>query len=231
VDKKASAINWINGRGKSVVAEAVVPGVTVRSVLKCDVHEMVKLANAKLQVGSSSSITIGGWNAHAANVVAAIFLATGQDAAQVVSSSMCSTQLNATNENDLRITCTMKCIEVGTVGGGTILEPQKTALRILGCEGSNSTEPGANARRLSQIICGTVLVGELSLLAAQCSNDLVRSHMKLNRSSRDLAKELLTKCDSKLLVVPEENIPSSSSGVDRVVRRLSKEASHCTHIL
>lgn len=54
---------------------------------------------------------------------------------------------------------------------------------MLGCAGSHNDEPGSNAKRLSTIICATVLAGELSLLAAQCSNDLVRSHMKLNRSS------------------------------------------------
>jgi hydroxymethylglutaryl-CoA reductase (NADPH) len=92
---------------------------------------MVKLGHAKLLVGSSAACTIGGWNAHAANIVAAMFLATGQDAAQVVSSSMCLTQLTKRPEDGaLHITCTMNCLEVGTIGGGTVLSPQTTCLEV-----------------------------------------------------------------------------------------------------
>ncbi|EJW71733.1 hypothetical protein WUBG_17361, partial [Wuchereria bancrofti] len=78
VDKKASAINWIKGRGKSVVAEAVISAAVVQTVLKTTVDALVRLGQAKLLIGSSMAGTIGGWNAHAANIVAAIFIATGQ---------------------------------------------------------------------------------------------------------------------------------------------------------
>ncbi|VDN22181.1 unnamed protein product [Gongylonema pulchrum] len=78
VDKKASAINWIKGRGKSVVSEATIPAAVIQSVLKTTVDAMVRLGQAKLMIGSSMAGTVGGWNAHAANVVAAIFIATGQ---------------------------------------------------------------------------------------------------------------------------------------------------------
>ncbi|CAD5234877.1 unnamed protein product [Bursaphelenchus xylophilus] len=187
-DKKAAAINWIKGRGKTVHAEAKLTAKTVKDVLKTSVDEMVDLAKAKLLVGSSSGITIGGWNAHAANVVAAIFLATGQDAAQVVSSSMCITMMEKTSEGDLHISCSMKCVEVGTVGGGTILEAQRNALSMLKCAGAHPTKPGANAQRLAKIICATVLAGELSLLASQCSKDLVKTHLKFNRSTASLPR-------------------------------------------
>jgi hydroxymethylglutaryl-CoA reductase (NADPH) len=130
VDKKASALNWIEGRGKCVVAEAIVPFKTIESVFRCSPHELVELCNAKLMIGSSAAVSIGGSNAHAANIVAAIFIATGQDAAQVVSSSMCSTNISITEDGQLKITCTMNCLEVGTVGGGTILGPQHSALRV-----------------------------------------------------------------------------------------------------
>jgi hydroxymethylglutaryl-CoA reductase (NADPH) len=90
-DKKASAINWIDGRGKSVVAEAIIPREVVRNVLKSDVDALIELNTAKNLVGSAMSGSIGGFNAHAANIVAAIFLATGQDPAQVVESSNCIT--------------------------------------------------------------------------------------------------------------------------------------------
>ncbi|CAD5229098.1 unnamed protein product [Bursaphelenchus okinawaensis] len=187
-DKKAAAVNWIKGRGKTVHADAVLSAKTVEEVLKTRVDEMVSLGTAKLLVGSSSGITIGGWNAHAANVVAAIFLATGQDAAQVVSSSMCITLLKKTAAGDLHVSCSMKCVEVGTVGGGTILEAQRSALNMLNCAGSHPTKPGANAQRLAMVICSTVLAGELSLLAGQCSKDLVKSHLKLNRSTASLPR-------------------------------------------
>jgi hydroxymethylglutaryl-CoA reductase (NADPH) len=90
-DKKAAAINWIDGRGKSVVAEAIIPAEVVKSVLKTDVDSMVELNVNKNLIGSAMAGSVGGFNAHAANIVAAIFLATGQDPAQVVESANCIT--------------------------------------------------------------------------------------------------------------------------------------------
>ena len=93
-DKKAAAINWIDGRGKGVVAEAVIPGHIVKSVLKCDVEQLVQMNISKNYIGSAMAGALGGFNAHAANIVAAIFLATGQDPAQVVESANCITIMN-----------------------------------------------------------------------------------------------------------------------------------------
>lgn len=90
-DKKPAAINWVDGRGKSVVAEAIIPGDVVRSVLKSDVDALVELNISKNLIGSAMAGSIGGFNAHAANIVTAIFLATGQDPAQNVESSNCIT--------------------------------------------------------------------------------------------------------------------------------------------
>jgi hydroxymethylglutaryl-CoA reductase (NADPH) len=90
-DKKPAAINWIEGRGKSVVAEAVVPGKVVKSVLKTTVEALCHLNTKKNLVGSAMAGSIGGFNAHAANILTAMFLATGQDPAQNVESSMCMT--------------------------------------------------------------------------------------------------------------------------------------------
>ena len=91
VDKKAAAINWIDGRGKSVVAEAIVPGDVVKSVLKSDVDSLVELNTSKNLIGSAMAGSVGGFNAHASNIVTAIFIATGQDPAQNVESSNCIT--------------------------------------------------------------------------------------------------------------------------------------------
>jgi len=90
-DKKPAAINWIEGRGKSVIAEAVISGEVVQTVLKTTVEHIVHLNTSKNLVGSAMAGSIGGFNAHAANILTAIYLATGQDPAQNVESSQCIT--------------------------------------------------------------------------------------------------------------------------------------------
>ncbi len=90
-DKKPAPINWIDGRGKGVVAEATVPKEIVEGTLKCTVDALCRLNVSKNLVGSSLAGSVGGNNAHAANMVAAIFLATGQDPAQVIGSANCMT--------------------------------------------------------------------------------------------------------------------------------------------
>jgi len=93
-DKKPAAVNWIEGRGKTVVAEAFVPANVVRSVLKSSVDEMIQLNTEKNLIGSAIAGSIGGNNAHAANLVTAVFIATGQDPAQNVESSSCMTLID-----------------------------------------------------------------------------------------------------------------------------------------
>lgn len=186
-DKKPSAMNWIEGRGKSVVAEAVLSSHVVVDVLKCTVPSLVDLNIAKNLMGSTLAGSIGGSNAHAANVVTACFLATGQDPAQNVESSNCMTLMEADEGGSLRVSVTMPCIEVGTVGGGTSLPAQKACLDMLGLAGSSGT-PGENAQQLARIIASTVLAGEISLMAALASNHLVSAHMKLNRAEKPKEK-------------------------------------------
>ncbi|GJP62321.1 hypothetical protein CLOP_g19401 [Closterium sp. NIES-67] len=187
-DKKATAVNWIHGRGKSVVCEATIPGHVVRSVLKTSVEALVELNTTKNLVGSAMAGAVGGSNAHAANMVAAVFLATGQDPAQVVESSQCLTLLEPANGGaDLHASVTMPCIEVGTVGGGTFLAPQAAALSLLGVRGAHSSQPGANAQQLARVVAAAVLAGELSLCSALASGDLVNAHLKYNRSTVNAA--------------------------------------------
>lgn len=186
-DKKPSAMNWIEGRGKSVVAEAVLSSHVVVDVLKCTVPSLVDLNIAKNLMGSTLAGSIGGSNAHAANVVTACFLATGQDPAQNVESSNCMTLMEADEGGSLRVSVTMPCMEVGTVGGGTSLPAQKACLDMLGLAGSSGT-PGENAQMLARIIASTVLAGEISLMAALASNHLVSAHMKLNRADKPKEK-------------------------------------------
>lgn len=74
-------------------------------------------------------------------------------------------------------------MEVGTIGGGTILPAQAANLELLGVRGSCAEEPGRNAKQLAQIICAAVMASELSIMAALAAGHLVRSHMKHNRST------------------------------------------------
>jgi len=190
-DKKPAAVNWVEGRGKSVVAEAIVPAHIIKTVLKTSTSALVDLNISKNLVGSSMAGSIGGFNAHAANIITAIYIATGQDAAQNVGSSNCITLMEPWGEHgeDLYMTCSMPCIEVGTVGGGTVLSAQSSCLEMLGVKGPHPTKPGENASRLAKIVCATVLAGELSLMSALAAGHLVRSHLKHNRSTAgDLSK-------------------------------------------
>ena len=84
---------------------------------------------------------------------------------------------------DLRISVSMPSIEVGTIGGGTILEPQSAMLDLLGVRGANHVAPGDNARQLARVIAAGVLAGELSLNSALCAGHLVKAHMAHNRSN------------------------------------------------
>ncbi|EAU29414.1 3-hydroxy-3-methylglutaryl-coenzyme A reductase [Aspergillus terreus NIH2624] len=187
-DKKSAAINWIGGRGKSVIAEATIPAETVRQVLKTDVDALVELNTAKNLVGSAMAGSLGGFNAHASNLVQAVFLATGQDPAQNVESSSCITTMKNIDGN-LHIAVSMPSMEVGTIGGGTILEAQGAMLDLLGVRGAHATEPGANARRLARIVAAAVLAGELSTCAALAAGHLVNAHMQHNRSAGATVKK------------------------------------------
>jgi hydroxymethylglutaryl-CoA reductase (NADPH) len=112
-DKKPAAVNWIEGRGKSVVCEAVIKEEVVKKVLKTDVQSLVELNMIKNLAGSAIAGALGGFNAHASNIVTAIFIATGQDPAQNVESSHCITMLESINDGkDLHISVTMPSIEV-----------------------------------------------------------------------------------------------------------------------
>jgi len=179
-DKKAAATNWLHGRGKSVVVEAVVPKEVVRTTLKTTVASLVHTNLNKNLIGSAMAGAIGGFNAHASNIVTAVFLATGQDPAQNVESSNCITLMEEQDDGDLWMCCTMPSIEVGTVGGGTSLPAQAACLEAIGCKGGAST-PGDNAKKLAMVVAAATMAGELSLLAALAANTLVQAHMVHNR--------------------------------------------------
>lgn len=189
-DKKPAAVNWIEGRGKSVVCEAIINKDIVRTILKTSTHAMVDVNISKNLIGSAMAGSIGGFNAHAANIVTAIYIATGQDPAQNVGSSNCITLMEpyGLDGEDLYVSCTMPSIEIGTVGGGTQLAGQSACLDIVGAKGPHPDSPGENASKLARIVCASVLAGEVSLLAALAAGRLVDSHLRHNRSSATLCQ-------------------------------------------
>jgi hydroxymethylglutaryl-CoA reductase (NADPH) len=172
-DKKPAWINAIRGRGKSVVAEARIPSKVVKDKLHTTVDSVVETNMRKNLIGSSMAGSAG-HNAHAANMAAALYIATGQDPAQVVEASIAMTSCESV-DGDLYISVRMPSVEVGTVGGGTRLPCQSEALRMMDCLGDGK------AKKLAEIVAVTVLAGELSTLAAQAAGHLGKAHGELGR--------------------------------------------------
>ena len=186
VDKKPAIINMLEGRGKTIVAETIISREIALKVLKAEPELIHDINTRKNLLGSARAGAIA-YNAHFANIIAAIFIATGQDVAQVVESSMGYTWTEITSNGDLYISVTLPSLEVGTVGGGTRLPTQREALRILGVEGGGDP-PGTNARKFAEIIAATVLAGELNLLAALAAKQLARAHIALGRGKKNKEK-------------------------------------------
>ena len=182
-DKKPAAINAVEGRGRSVTADVLIPGELVEERLHTTADAIAEANTRKNLTGSAKAGSLG-FNAHAANVVAAAFLATGQDEAQVVEAANTITTMDARQRedgaSDLYASVSLASLEVGTVGGGTKLPTQSEALEILGLRGGG--EPaGSNADALAEIIAVGALAGELSLLAALASRHLASAHEDLGR--------------------------------------------------
>ena len=181
-DKKPSAVNWVTGRGKSVCVEVHLPKEVLASTLKTTADALVELNTAKNLVGSAMAGSVGGFNAHASNIVTAVYLATGQDPAQNVESSNCITLFEKDESGEgVYASVTMPSIEVGTVGGGTSLPAQGAALQMMGVRGASRDAPGSNSTQLARIVAAATLAGELSLMAALTTNDLLKAHIELNR--------------------------------------------------
>ncbi len=174
-DKKPSAINWIEGRGRTVIVEVIIPPEVMSSVLKVDdLNGFCKFAMQKNLIGSAVAGSVGGFNAHVANTVAAAYLATGQDVAQVVDASAAITLVEPCDNGGIRVSLTIPCVEAGFRGGGTGLPLQQHFLKqISGCEGPDE---------FAQVITIGALGGEISLLAALFNQgELVQSHTELNK--------------------------------------------------
>jgi hydroxymethylglutaryl-CoA reductase (NADPH) len=181
-DKKVSAVNGILGRGKYVISEMTIPRDICDRILKTSPERMVKLNIEKNLLGSILAGGIRSANAHFANILLAVYLATGQDAANIIEGSQGFVHA-ALRENDLYFSVTLPNIIVGTIGNGKDLAFVRNNLDLLGCLEKN--EVGVNARRLACITAATVLCGELSLLAAMAQpGELVKSHEILERRKK-----------------------------------------------
>ncbi|WP_226481028.1 hydroxymethylglutaryl-CoA reductase (NADPH) [Natrinema amylolyticum] len=182
-DKKPAAINAVEGRGRSVTADVVIPGELVEDRLHTTADAIAEANTRKNLIGSAKAGSLG-FNAHAANVVGAAFLATGQDEAQVVEAANTITTMDAREREDgttdLYASVSLASLEVGTVGGGTKLPTQSEALDVLGIRGGGDP-PGSNADALAEIIAVGALAGELSLLGALSSRHLASAHEDLGR--------------------------------------------------
>ncbi|MFD1598143.1 hydroxymethylglutaryl-CoA reductase (NADPH) [Halobellus rarus] len=177
-DKKPAAINAVEGRGRSVTADVTIPREVVEERLHTTPEDIAELNTRKNLVGSAKAGSLG-FNAHVANVVAAMFLATGQDEAQVVEGANAITTAEV-RDDDLYLSVSLASLEVGTVGGGTKLPTQSEALDVLGVRGGGDPA-GSNADALAEYIAVGALAGELSLLSALASRHLSSAHAELGR--------------------------------------------------
>jgi hydroxymethylglutaryl-CoA reductase (NADPH) len=173
VDKKPSAVDYLMGRGKTVLADAILPSSVVEDRLKADPNDVVEACYRKNLIGSALALSYG-YNAHMANMLAAIYIATGQDPAQVVEGSMGSTTCEIV-KGGLYVSVRIPAMEVGTIGGGTRLPCQSEALSMIGCLGAGK------AKKFTEIVASVVLAGELSTIAAQASGHLTSAHVALGR--------------------------------------------------
>jgi len=178
-DKKPAAINAVEGRGRSVSADVEIPREVVEERLHTTPKSIAEINTRKNLVGSAKAGGLG-FNAHVANAVAAMFLATGQDEAQIVEGANAITTAEATPEGDLYLSVSLASLEVGTVGGGTKLPTQAAGLDILGVRGGGDPA-GSNGDALAEAIAVGALAGELSLLAALGSRHLSSAHADLGR--------------------------------------------------
>lgn len=179
VDKKPAAVNFHEGRGKRVYAEAVVDASVLKRVLKTTARGLVEVQYRKNLLGSIAAGAMG-YNAHYANLLSAFFIASGQDPAHVVEGSMGVTCVEARGPEAVYFSVFMPDLPLGAVGGGTGLGTQREVLSMLGVH-ADAAHPGRAVHRLARIVGGIVLAGELSLMSAFTSQDLARAHEKLGR--------------------------------------------------
>lgn len=180
-DKKATAVNGILGRGKNVVTELLIPRAVVTRRLHTSPEAIAELNVRKNLIGTITAGGLRSANAHYANMLLGFYLATGQDAANIVEGSQGITHAEVRG-GDLYFSCTLPNLIVGTVGNGKDLPFVGENLARMGC--ADDRPAGENARRLAVLCAATVLCGELSLMAAQTNpGELMAAHINIERKA------------------------------------------------
>jgi hydroxymethylglutaryl-CoA reductase (NADPH) len=173
-DKKSSQVNMLHTRGKRVVAEATIPDALFRSVMNSSTEVMFRARQVSNLGGFMSGVNNNG--AHSANGITAMFIATGQDVANVAESSAAFVHAELRDNGDYYYSVTIPSLIVATYGGGTGLATQRECLEMLGCYGTGKV------RKLAEIVAATVLCGELSLGSAIVAEEWVQAHDLLGRN-------------------------------------------------
>jgi len=173
-DKKTSQVNMLHTRGKRVVAEATIPDALLRSVMKSSSELMFRARQVSNLGGFMSGVNNNG--AHSANGITAIFIATGQDVANVAESSAAFVHAELRPNGDYYYSITIPSLIVATYGGGTGLATQRECLELMDCYGDGKV------RKLAEIIAATVLCGELSLGSAIEAEEWVKAHDAYGRN-------------------------------------------------
>jgi hydroxymethylglutaryl-CoA reductase (NADPH) len=173
-DKKSSQVNMLRTRGKRVVAEAVLPGALLEAVMHANSDLLFRAREVANLGGFMSGVNNNG--AHSANGITAIFIATGQDAANVAESSAAFIYAEQRPNGDYYYSVTIPSLIVATYGGGTGLATQRECLELLGCYGAGKVN------KLAEIVAATVLCGEMSLGSAIVAEDWVQAHDLLGRN-------------------------------------------------
>ena len=173
-DKKHSQLNTLYSRGKRVIAEITIPNSLLQKTMNISAQALYK-ARSINQIGSfmAGSTNTG---AHSANGITAVFIATGQDVANVAESSAALVYADLDDNGDYYLSITIPSLIVATYGGGTGLPTQQECLKMLGCDGAGKVH------KLAEIIGATVLAGEVSLMSAVLAGDWVTSHDELGRN-------------------------------------------------
>jgi hydroxymethylglutaryl-CoA reductase (NADPH) len=173
-DKKSSHINLLHTRGKRVTAEATISARLLQDIM----HVKPNVIYRARQISNLGSFLSGATNngAHSANAITAMFIACGQDVANVAESSAAVVYAEITAQDDYYYSITIPSLIVATYGGGTGLATQRECLEMLGCYGQGG------AKKLAEIVAATVLCGELSLGSAIVAGEWVSSHERLGRN-------------------------------------------------
>jgi hydroxymethylglutaryl-CoA reductase (NADPH) len=175
-DKKSSQVNMLHTRGKRVVAEAVVPNEVVARIMRSNTELMFKARQVSNQGGFMAGVNNNG--SHSANGITAMFIATGQDVANVAESSAAFVYTELRPNGDYYYAITIPSLIVATYGGGTALPTQRECLELMGCYGAGKV------RKLAEIVAATVLCGELSLGSAIVAEEWVAAHDLFGRNRK-----------------------------------------------